>query len=155
MITKQTFWSIVVYYTMTILLLTACSAITTTPHINVVEQAGLIHTVKIEILELDLEPTSTTIDQYVHRLTITNPQVIDQIVAALDMDLQLGPRARCPAQYRLHFHMDDGTMEPLGYACNSENLSFLRGEQNFWQGQDVMPPTQFNEFIQEQVALTG
>jgi hypothetical protein len=125
------------------------------PHINLAEQAGLTSTVKIEILELDLASASATGVQYVHRLAILDPQGIDQIVAALDMDLTLGPRARCPTAYSLQFHLADGTVQGFGYACDPDNPSILRGEQDFWRGQDGKPSAEFNMLIQEQLASAG
>ncbi len=147
---------------LSVLILGGCASITVQPtesptaappevaHINVVEQAGLTAAVEIEVLEWDLDSPSS----YSHRLTITDSQVVARMVAALDTDLQLGPRARCPAWYTLRFHLADGTVQELGYACDPQNPTFLRGGQDFWQGQDVEPPGRFNEVVQEQLAAS-
>ena len=117
-------------------------------HINVVEQAGLAHTMEIELLELDPNPPSS----YTYKLTIIEPQVIEQVIGALDMDLQLGPRARRPAQYAVRFFLNDDTMQEFGYTYDPENPSFLRGDQDFWEGQDAEPSAEFNRLLQEQLA---
>ena len=86
---------------------------------------------------------------------ITDPKVIDQIVAALDRELPLGPLARCSTAHMLRFHLDDGTVQSIGYGCDPENPSTLRGGQSFWGGQQVEAPGEFNELLQTQLASTN
>jgi putative hemolysin len=116
--------------------------------INLVELAGLRDTAEIEILEFAMADVS----DYVHRLTIAEPGVIASIVAALDVELDLGPRVRCPASHLLRFQLADGSVEQFGYGCDAEAPVFLRGEQAFWNGQDAQPPEQFSALIQAQLA---
>jgi putative hemolysin len=118
--------------------------------INPTDLAGLDGTVEIEVLELNAEAATG----YVHRLTISDADVIAGIVFALDVDLKLGPRVRCPAWYTLRFRLSNGAVQELGLGCDAENPTFVRGGQDFWQGQDAEPPAQFVALIQEQLATT-
>jgi putative hemolysin len=116
--------------------------------VNPAQQAGLEDTIEIEILELNMNASTG----YVSRLTISDPDVIARVVAALDVDLRLHARARCPSWYRLHFRLVDGSVEALDLACDAENPTFVRGGQDFWQGYDADLPTQLNPLIQAQLA---
>jgi hypothetical protein len=112
--------------------------------------------VKIEIYEtISAEVTDSpgvVKAHVVHRLTISDSQVIAQLVAALDADLALGPRARVPTPYVLEFHLDNGTVQSLGYAITGENPGILRGEQGFFQEQDAQPPVEFENLIGQLLA---
>jgi putative hemolysin len=116
--------------------------------VNPAQQAGLGDATEIEVLELNTEASTG----YVSRVTVSDPDVIAQIVAALDEDLRLGPRVRCPAWYKLRFRLADGTVEELGLGCSAENPTFVRGEQDFWQGYDGELPAELIPLIQAQLA---
>jgi putative hemolysin len=116
--------------------------------VNPAKLAGLDGTVEIEILELNTAAATG----YVHRLTVSDASVIARVVSALDVDLKLGPRVRCPAAYKLRFRLADGVVQEFGLGCDAENPAFVRGGQDFWQGQDAEPPAQFVALIQEQLA---
>jgi putative hemolysin len=116
--------------------------------INVVELAGLKDTTEIQILEFAM----ASVSEYGHRLTISDAGTIARIVAALDVDLELGPRVRCPAVYVLRFQLAGGSAVEFGYGCDAENPTFLRGNQGYWQGMDGQVPDGFNALIQEQLA---
>ena len=116
--------------------------------INVVELAGLRDTTEIEILEFAM----ADVTGFAHRATITDPGVIATIVSALDVDIQLGPRARCPTTYVVRFKLADGSAVDLGYGCGTEALSILRGEQDLWQTMDGQAPDRFSVLIEEQLA---
>jgi putative hemolysin len=121
--------------------------------INLVELAGLADTVDIEILE----SAAVEFSGYVHRLTISDPDVVARIVAALDVEIQLRPvveDALCPGWYLLRFRLADGVVQEFGYGCDAGDTSVLRGVQGFWQGQDAEPPVQFSMLIQEQLAAS-
>lgn len=137
-------------------LLQAQLATTLPSVVNVVEQAGLAATVKIEVYETvssEVADSPGVVEAHiVHRLTIADSPVITQIVVALDADLVLGPRARVPTPYVLEFHLDDGTVQSLGYAITGENAGVLRGEQGLFQGQDAEPPVEFETLFGELLA---
>jgi putative hemolysin len=116
--------------------------------INPAQQAKLEDTVEIEVLELDMDASTG----YVSRVTISDPDAIAQIVAALNVDLRLGSRLRCPEWYRLRFRLADGSVEEFGIGCSGESPTFVRGGQDFWQNQDGELPPQFNRLIQAQLA---
>lgn len=111
--------------------------------INVVQVADLAQTTQLEIAELVTEPQM----DYVHRLTITDASSIHQLTTALDRDLPLGPRARCLGQFRLRFYLATGQVQEFEYYCEG-GVSFLRGGQTFWRGQQVEPPAEFDQLIQ-------
>jgi putative hemolysin len=115
------------------------------PGINVVALAGLANTIQVEILELDASSGS-----YVHQAVVGQPPSVAQAVSALNANLELLPRVRRPAQYVLRFVLRDGSVQEFGYTA--EQTPFLRGDQDFWQGQDVEPPAQFSALIQEWLA---
>jgi hypothetical protein len=137
-------------------LLQAQLARTLPSEVNLVEQAGLAATVKIEVYETissKVTDSPGVVEAHVvHRLTISDSQVIAQIIAALDTDLTLGPRARVPTPYVLEFHLDDGTVQSLGYAITGENAGVLRGEQGLFRGQDAEPPAEFETLIGQLLA---
>ena len=146
------------------LLITSCGPVTPVDEpvqdgkVNLVEQAGLDQTIAIGIAILTggmSGESGAEAPGYVSQLTITDPGLVDQIVAALDTVLELGPKARCPNGYELDFHLEDGTVQTFGYACGPGGPAFLRGGQDFWQGQQVTPPDLFNTLVQEQLASTS
>jgi putative hemolysin len=116
--------------------------------INPAQQAGLEGAVEIEVLELNMDASTG----YISRVTISDPDTIAQIVAALDVDLRLGPRARCPSWHVLRFRLAEGSVEELGLGCDAEKPTFLRGGQDFWQGYDAELPAQLTPLIQAQLA---
>ena len=121
--------------------------------INLVDLAGLADTVDIEILE----SAAAKFSGYVHRLTISDPDTVAQIVAALDVQIRLRPAvedARCPGWYLLRFRLTSGAVQEFGYGCAAGDASVLRGLQGFWQGLEAEPPAQFSMLIQEQLAAS-
>jgi hypothetical protein len=115
--------------------------------INVVREAGLASTTAVEISELANKPDMDRLRQGV----ITDPATIEQMVKALDRRLPLGPLAQCPPTYRLRFRLADGRVEELDYFCQG-GASFLRGSQPFWKQQEIRPPTEFDELMQQVVS---
>jgi hypothetical protein len=132
------------------LIMSAC-AVTQGERIIPVEQASLRDTVKIEVMEFDPDSAQTA-SPYVQLLTITDTQILDQLLDALDTDLQVALKVECIPEYELHFHLQDGTVQPFGYSCYG--ASFIRGKQDFWQGEDYDPPERFDTLLQEQLATT-
>jgi hypothetical protein len=120
--------------------------------VNVVQEAGLEQTARFELLELDLASDSSTHGQYVERLAIADPQLLDRIVAALDTDLQVVPKVACIPENTLRFRLADGGVQEFGHSC--DGASFLRGEQDFLRGKDFRPPEQLDALLQAQLATT-
>ena len=125
------------------LLITSCGPATPVDEpaqdgtVNLVEQAGLDKTVAIEIAVLAAGMSGESGAEapgYVSQLTITDPGLVDQIVAALDTALELGPKARCPNGYELRFHQEDGTVQTFGYACGSRWSGLPAGGTGFLAG---------------------
>jgi hypothetical protein len=119
--------------------------------INPVEQASLRGTVKIEVMEFDPDRAEGTFP-YVQLLTITNTQILDQLLDALDANLQTTLKVECIPEYELHFYLRDGTVQEFGYSCYG--ATFIRGQQGFWEGEDYAPPERFDALLQEQLAAT-
>jgi hypothetical protein len=133
---------------LTILLAGGCAS-ATKDGLNPVEQAGLKDTIVIEVLELARWAPGN--QPYVERLTLTEAQVLESMVEALDTDLAKGLKVECIPEYTLRFHLEDGTVQEFGYSCGQ--ASFLRGKQDFWQQEDYVPPQPFDDLLQEQLAL--
>jgi hypothetical protein len=108
--------------------------------INLVILADLHSTVGIEVCQLDCA-------SYTPFYTIGNPEHIAALIDALDTDMPLRPHARCPATYQLRFILADGQHYDFGYTCQMMTPTFLRGNQDFWMGQDAVAPDAFNELM--------
>lgn len=119
--------------------------------LNLVAAAHLSRTIAVEILERD----ETMPAFYVYRQTITDPAIITQLVAALDVKLPGEGRAQCPAFYKLRFQLADGTSQEIAYACEHATPAFLHGTQAFWEGQAVIAPDEFNRVIEAQLDLSA
>jgi hypothetical protein len=112
--------------------------------VNVSKQAGLAQVSQMEIAELVIEPRA----DYEHRLTVTDPSILNRLTTALDADLPLGPLAECMAKYRLSFALATGEEQAFDYYCEG-GASFLRGAQAFWSEQQVQPPADFDAAMSE------
>jgi hypothetical protein len=112
---------------------------------NPVVEAGLRDTVRVEVLELNTWDPGP--EPYVHRLDITDPEAINGLIDALDAGLTVALKLGCIPEYQLRFHLKDGAAQSFGYSCHG--ASFLRGEQDFWEGEDYSPPVQFEEALGE------
>jgi heat shock protein HslJ len=134
--------------TLGVLILNACTS-TLATRVNPVEQAGLRDTVKIDVVEFNTGNVEN--EPYIRRMTITDPQILDQILNTLDTNLRVTLKLACIPEYELHFHLRDGTVQTFGYSCHG--TSFIRGEQDFWEGEDYAPPEQFDALIEEQLTL--
>jgi hypothetical protein len=132
------------------LIMSACAPIQG-ERINPVEQASLRDTVKIEVMEFDPDRAEGT-SPYVQLLTITDTRILDQLLDALDANLQVALKVECIPEYELHFHLQDGTVQEFGYSYHG--ATFIRGEQGFWEGEDYDPPERFDALLQEQLAAT-
>lgn len=124
--------------------------------VNVFRQAELAGTVEIEILEQIISEESGSGDQPAINtaqisslFTIDDLDTIAQILAALDVELDVSPRIRCPSRFILLFRKADGNTQSIGYTCSDENLSILRGDQEFFGGLDAQAPDDFIQLMQE------
>ena len=131
------------------LIMSACAP-TQGERINPVEQANLRDTVKIEVMAFDPDRAEGT-SPYVQLLTITDTQILDQLLDALDTNLQVALKVACIPEYELYFHLQDGTVQEFVYSCHG--AAFIRGEQGFWEGEDYAPSEQSDALIEEQLAL--
>jgi hypothetical protein len=108
--------------------------------INIVTLADLHSTAGIEVCRLDCA-------SYTPLFTIGNQELIASLISALDSDMPLRPHVRCPAVYQLRFILADGQHHDFGYTCQMMTPTYLRGNQDFWMGQDAIAPDAFNELM--------
>lgn len=114
---------------------------TETQTVNVVEAAALRDTTSIVLAERDLASGT-----YVTRETVSDAATIQAIIASLDVPLPLRSRLRCPEQFMIRFQLGNGTTQEFGYTCQ-DGGALLRGEQEFWRGQEVLPPERLRELL--------
>jgi hypothetical protein len=124
--------------------------------INVVEEAGLTSTVEIEITRIHSSSSSgdgigEAQVYFEHLLTISDAEVVGQLVASLDAMLDLMPRHQCLPEYRLRFKLSDDTLYDMSYGCGTEGDPVTRGSQPFWRGMDVLPPAEFNALLEQRI----
>lgn len=115
-------------------------AVSTPNTINIVTLADLHSTIGIEVCGLDCA-------SYTPLFTIGNQELIASLISALDTDMSLRPHVRCPAVYQLRFILADGQHRDFGYTCQMMTPTYLRGNQDFWMGQDAIAPDTFNELM--------
>jgi hypothetical protein len=136
-------------------------AATAPSDVNIVVEADLTHTVSIDVFETVTEALSSEEEgkpavvtaQVLHRLTVTDPEIVARVVGTLDKALPLGPRAQVPTPFVLQFHLQDGTMKSLGYARAREHPAILRVDQPRYFGRmDAEPPAEFGALIEELLA---
>lgn len=113
--------------------------------VNVVEAAGLRAAIALEILEY-LTPGQPP----VARAQVTEAEQLAGLIAALDVEVALQPRARCLERYRLRFTLSDGTQPEFGYVC-ADGGAWLRGAQAFWQFRDIAAPEAFRQLVDAQL----
>lgn len=136
-------WAMLLMIAGCVAMLTGCQA----GGVNVVREASLSRATQLEILEQSGNPPTG----YVSRRTISDQTAVQRVVIMLDRRLSFGPRARCLGQYLLRFRTADGQVQEFEYFCLG-GTSFLRGEQPFWQGKQVVPPAEFGALIQSLLA---
>jgi putative hemolysin len=122
--------------------------------LNPVAQANLRGTQRIEVLLQTYSKEGGIAQASVQPLAdINDPATVAAIVASLDAELPLGPRARCMANGALVFYRPDGSTYYMGYGCELESATFLRGDEGYWQGQDALAPPALRELVQKAIAL--
>ena len=112
--------------------------------VNVAEVLELARTVEIEILEISVEDVS--------RLTTDDPQVIEQIVVALDSEYEFVTRAGFHPPFEMQFRLDDGTVQILHFGSQGDNPTVLRGAPGIWEGRDIRPSADFDALIETLLA---
>jgi putative hemolysin len=123
--------------------------------LNIVAQAALAGTQHIEVLVQTHQESGGISEAAIQPLAdINDPALVDVIVSSLDGEMALGPRAGCLANVILIFHRADGSTYQMGYGCELEDATFLRGEEEYWQGQDLMAPPGFRELIQDAIVMS-
>ena len=122
------------------LVLSPVSEIALRGTINIVAAADLQSTVRIDVCELDFAC-------YEPLLTIDDSDLVSDLVAALDREMPLVARARCPAVYQIQFTLADGQQRSFGYTCEMKSPVFLRGSQDFWGDLDGVAPDVFNKIM--------
>jgi hypothetical protein len=120
-------------------------------YVNIVQEAGLGDTINLEIFELNFE---TSDEPYSLLLTIDDPEDLEEIISAFDVNIRPGPGLLCAPLYQLYFHLADGEVEVFDYSCGENEATFLRGEQAYIVGEDYMPPPLFNGLIVEHIQST-
>lgn len=115
--------------------------------VNVAAMARLGETTQIEIERFVETPSAG----YARAAIITDAALIEQIVDTLDAALPLSPRASCVESYRLIFTLESGNTHTFGYLCEGSAENVLRGDVPFLAEDDVQPPTQLRELIEQQL----
>jgi hypothetical protein len=135
------------------------------PLVNVVQEAGLYQTVALEILELNIEQPNRS---YSHLITIKDEHALDQIASALDAILWVSGQEDCIPTYKLLFRLADGSVQEFKYhlrwdrmtsfdygdVCHPNQVSSLRWEQEFLDGDGGRPAGAFEALIRDQIAST-
>jgi hypothetical protein len=122
--------------------------------LNPAAQANLADTQRIEVLLQTRSEKGGIAEATIQPLAdIGDPATIAEIVASLNAELPLAPRTRCMADVVLVFYQSDGSKYQLGYGCELENGTFLRGNEADWQEQDLIAPPTFSELMRRAVEL--
>jgi hypothetical protein len=107
---------------------------------NLVELAGLDATIEIHGFIFDLENASAD-EPYIPIFSLSDPQIVGEFISALDVEIQESYKLACIPEYQLFFYLEDGSIEQIEFSCSG--ASFIRGEQDFFQGKDFCPPEEF------------
>lgn len=106
---------------------------------NIVSRGDLRSTTLIEMRRRD------GTGQFALKSTVTESSEIKAIVDALDVPVLLGPAASCIEVFRLVFVTSSGN-HTIGTICGG-NSRLIRGDQEFWAGQDANAPVEFGAII--------
>jgi hypothetical protein len=111
--------------------------------INLLKAAGFTDVVRVEIMEQNLGEGSAEINSI---MVIDDIEMIEEIVLALSGDFTLAPQLHCTVNYFLTFTMEDDRSVTFGYMCTGEE-SILRGDQDYFYGQDIQLGSEFPDLI--------
>lgn len=124
---------------------------TTTPEVltvNVVEAFDLEGAVRIEVFELAVDGPG-----YLLRTVFSDEDIVSGLVNALDEDLVLGSRVRCPENFKLRFFFSGGRTEMLGLICFSEP-DLVRGDDSVFGFHDAPLPADFQLAFSAAMSVT-
>jgi putative hemolysin len=116
--------------------------------INIVRAVELVDVVAIEVIEHGNGDSAESTPL----LTIDDQETIDRLLNAINLNLPPKPRAECPTQYTLRFITDEGAAIELGFACAGVTPTFLRGEDSYFDGQDIIVPEAFRQVLAAKLA---
>ncbi len=106
---------------------------------NLVSAGDLRSTTKIEFRRRNID------GEFVLKSTVDDPNKIEEIVDVLDVPMLRGPAATCTEIFRLIFFTPTGN-QTVGTICGG-NTRLIRGDGDFWQGQDAEAPPEFSTLI--------
>jgi len=132
----------------TLLLVLVAGCVSPGAQVDLVKQAGLDQTIRLEILEVDL---SGQLPVTQSRLVLDDSTQIDQIITALSGPLELQTAQRCPSRYLLQFTLADGSIQEFGYQCQGADEPFLHGEQSFMQAKMAKSTKNFDQIFRSLV----
>ncbi|MBN1259094.1 MAG: hypothetical protein JXB35_00295 [Anaerolineae bacterium] len=124
--------------------------------LNVSQYLGLDLAVAVELVKNVVSQAESGMAQtdLVGLAYISDPATVEAILESLHGELEIGPRADCPAQYFVIFHFVDGAKTPLSYGdCEGAVAPFLRGQYGGELGQDAIAPEAFNMLVLEQIRI--
>jgi hypothetical protein len=133
-----------------LVILSACTSGSDTPptgggRLNVVEALGLGESVRVEIMEFDMEDVDPNSD-YIPVANINNLEKVEEIIFLLGGELEETPALMCIPEYRLRFWLQDGSQTDLGFSC--QDAYFLTGGQSAFGGRQFTPPGKFTGLIE-------
>jgi hypothetical protein len=123
----------------------------TTDNINLIELADLDQTKQIKVMRR-LAGSDCTSTECEELFVLSDQEIIQDMIDALDEELDLQPRTGWPASYTLIFQLRDGRQCEIDFVSEMGTPSFFRGGQSFWQEQDVVTPDAFNRLFAAQLA---
>ncbi|MBN1316115.1 MAG: DUF333 domain-containing protein [Anaerolineales bacterium] len=121
--------------------------------LNLLEYASLTDVQRIEVMEQIMSESEGIGQASIQLLAvIKDPAGIAEILASLEGELALTPRARCVAAGVLVFYRADNTTFTLGLGCNVGDGSFLRLDDESLDGDIIVPPL-FLELILAEIRV--
>lgn len=105
------------------------------PAIDLASESGIGGATRLVISTLDLDGLTT------ETRVVDDPARLRELVAALGEPTSLTPPEHCPPVYLLEFETPSGTVV-FEYRCE-QNGNLIRGDHEFWLGQDGVAPIIF------------
>ena len=117
---------------------------TPTPAINVAEKASIVDPIRMTVSGILPGGESAEL------LRVEDPELLRQIVAALNGPTYLAERDPCATLIRLEFKMAKSSTV-LTYACSGKG-AIIRGDQDFWASNDGLVPVEFQRLVNAVIA---